>query len=150
MPDSLAKASRAGGRRSYFPVSNSTSEIFTFRPRGVSVVGKMRLNCSSRLARSCSSPARLGLQLVALGLRRPALAPQLVAPVAPSHRPERDLEPLVRPATLPASSASPPVAVRLPLAVASRPRQRLLPELALCVEPLRLSAVQPLLLPCAG
>ena len=42
------------GRSVYLPVSNSTSDRFTTRPRAVSRVVRMALNCCSNLARSSS------------------------------------------------------------------------------------------------
>src|SRR5258708_11919828 len=52
MPDILASFSRASGRSVYLPESKSTSDILTTRPRAVSRVSRVRLNCWRRRARS--------------------------------------------------------------------------------------------------
>src|ERR1700688_3389114 len=59
MPESLAKASRAGGRKVYLPVSNNTSPKFTTNPRTVSRVSRMRLRILSLLGRLRSLLASL-------------------------------------------------------------------------------------------
>src|SRR5258708_7199866 len=51
MPVSFANPNCASILRLCFPVSKRTSPMLTWRPRGVSVVGRTRLNCSSSWAR---------------------------------------------------------------------------------------------------
>ncbi len=52
MPATLASFSRASGRSVNLPVSNRTSDIFTIRPRAVSRVCRIALNCFSSWTRS--------------------------------------------------------------------------------------------------
>ena len=53
MPEILASFSRAAGRSVYLLKSNRTSDIFTIKPRAVSRVSRIRLNCRSNCWRSC-------------------------------------------------------------------------------------------------
>src|SRR5713101_4414834 len=52
MPEILASFSRASGRSVNLPESKRTSDIFTTRPRAVSRVSRIKLNCWRRRARS--------------------------------------------------------------------------------------------------
>src|SRR5579863_5113150 len=82
MPESFARASRAFSRKSYFAVANNTSEIFTFKPRGVSVVGRMRLNCNREQRATAAAP-------VEHELRHPGLWPHRLVLWWPRHAPGR-------------------------------------------------------------
>ena len=68
-PGEFGQGLPSSGPKIRSPVSNNTSPMLTTKPRGVSVVGRTRLNCSSKRARSCClsrSAARLACSWAAI------------------------------------------------------------------------------------